>query len=204
MDGNIISVLIPLASVILGSSISWFASIYTTNKNIKAQNDAILRNKAEVDRLQKINIYESKKRIYADIINALFEAIRVRKKIPMAGIGITPVGLAFNNNYSELIENIGDDIGYMGIVTVNRFYGILEKIRHDIIHFNNVTDNITNIDYSYLILLSDFFSDNYIKILETKEEDLDINKMKNEMVPVYKNLVEKLQNDINAGQLVQN
>jgi len=192
---GIMNGMINLFCVILGGVITWFASIHTTNKNIKAQNEIIQKNSKEEERKLKKEIYRSKKMLYADIISVLYEAIRVIKNIPLIDVGKIPFGLAFNNNYSELISNISDDIGDLGIITLNRFYGLLEKIRNDIMDYK-IQDSTRNLDFLYLVLLVDVFSENYKKIIAMPHEAININSMKAEMTPMYKELVEKLQKDI--------
>jgi len=159
---------------------SWWGSKYATNKSIKEQN-----------RLHENTIKNSARIIMVDFSAAIVEGTRVLKKAPLPVIGRTPVGLSFYADYSKLISDIQDLIGAENTYLLFKFYGIIEKIKYDILKHDLVTDMSTNIEYGYRILFGEIFGDN-LKLIIEKDGKIESDFFNSIMREKYRNLKQKL------------
>ncbi|KNY27916.1 hypothetical protein Bccel_3195 [Pseudobacteroides cellulosolvens ATCC 35603 = DSM 2933] len=77
---------------------------------------------------------------------------------------------------------------------LNKTYGILEKIKQDILKYNYTLDSIANsgIRMSYKILLVELFDGNLEELKNLKGKDYDSRELMDLMGDRYKSLFEKI------------
>lgn len=125
MDSNIVSGVIGLVGVLIGGTISWFASLHTTKINIRAQNKVIeLQKEKEEKQLQE------EKRIYASIIlndfyNALYNSFHKE---------INKIALPMYKEYQKLLIGLKDELGKDKFEYLYNMYGIIEQIHFSVLN----------------------------------------------------------------------
>ncbi|NMI03202.1 hypothetical protein HF638_04405 [Paenibacillus sp. SZ31] len=195
MDLNISNIIIAslgLVGAMIGGFLSYKASKSATQDSIKAQSE--IYNKTR--ELENRRIFENKrtsaKIIYIDFLNAIDEGLNIVKEQKRQHVGRAPNLLPMNTAYSSIIVSLSEELNPEELSVINRLYGIMEKVRHDILNLDYILGTYDHIEFDYRILLVEVFGNNYKEMIETNLEyitrDLIVEKIDRE----YKKVFEKL------------
>lgn len=159
MDNSILSAIIGFIGAIIGALIGGKYTERVSKSNIEAQNKALDENKLQQSIKEKEFCISSSKIIYLDLLTALHEGFRFLKTKK------SPALLPLNNEYSKALVLISNNFRAEELILLNKLFGIIEKIRYDILNTNYAANKFTNIEHDYTLLEEEVFKEKYSEIL---------------------------------------
>lgn len=192
MDNTLLAGLFGLIGSIIGGLASFYGSKSAAKSSIEAQNKLIQERNVheESEALKKISI--NARIIFFDLITALHEGLMVYKEVKRPGVGVAPMMLPMYGNYSNSIAIISDKLVSEELILLNKLYGAIEKIRHDILNANLVEDDFYKIRVDYLLLISEVYGDRYGEMLGLDIGMITEHRLLMELRDNYKSLFTKL------------
>jgi|GEM_PF-2584114 len=194
MEGisELITAGIGLIGAVIGGYFSYRGSKSATEDSIKAQSKMY----EQTRKLEERKINESRrttaKIIYIDFLNAIYEGLNVTKDQQRQYVGRAPNLLPMNTGYSTVIVSLSGELDSNELVLINKLYGIMEKIRYDILQLNYVLDTYDHIKFDYNILLIEVFGNKYKEIMQYNLDQLTKDFIVEELDKKYKVFFERL------------
>lgn len=183
---------IGLIGAVIGGCFSYIGSKSATEDSIKAQTK-IYEHTRE---LEKRKVYENRrtaaKIIYIDFLNAIFEGFNVVKEQKRQYVGLLPNLLPMNTGYSAVIVSLSGDFNSNDLALINKLYGIMEKIRYDIMQLDYLKGRIDHIRFGYHILLVEVFGDKYQEMMQSGLDLITKDFIVEQLDRKYKALFESL------------
>ncbi len=128
---------------------------------------------------------------YNDIINACFEGFIYLKKGKNISIS-APNLITINKNYSDDVAVISKLLSIKEISLVFNLYGMIEKIRNDILRSNYLTSTFSDVEKDYEMLVQTVFKDKYDDISKLDADYITNNFLLESMNSEYKRIFAKL------------
>ncbi|GAW92360.1 hypothetical protein [Calderihabitans maritimus] len=152
MDSTLLAGIFGLVGSIIGGLCSYYGIKKATDDNIRAQQ---VRIKQEKD----LNKKASARIIYIDLFTAIREIIRVRR-----GDRGAPHNISAARDFSVHIANLSNHLSFEEMVLINKLYGLVEKIRLDIINSSFISSPDEKIRFSSDLLGQELFGDRFAEV----------------------------------------
>lgn len=183
---------IGLIGAVIGGCLSYIGSKKATEDSIKAQTKIYEHTRELEERRAYENRRTAAKIIYIDFLNAICEGFNVVKEQKRQYVGTLPNLLPMNTGYSAVIVSLSGDLNSNDLVLINKLYGIMEKIRYDIMQFNYLLDTTEHIRLGYSILLVEVFGDKYLDMMQYSLNLITKDFIVEQLDSKYKALFERL------------
>lgn len=166
-DSTIVAAFIGVAGSVIGGFIASLLTNKTTKnvtqKNIDAQNRVLNENKS-LQALEEQNKMKIRALVtYNDILNSCYEGLQFLKNNMKSSI-VGPSPISINKNYTEDVSFLSSILTMEEVVLVFNLYGLLEKIRNDIIKSDYAKGNFFDVEYDYRMLVEIVFKDKFKEI----------------------------------------
>lgn len=206
MDNLKNSIIIPAVICVFGAFLGGIVATRLINKttekvtqrNIDEQNKVIEESK-HIQALAEIKLIRVKSRIvYNDILNACHEGFMYLKSKNQ------PTLISINYNYSEDVMFLYNRFTQEELTLIYNIYGMLEKIRHDILKSDYSTGRFLDVQFDFSMLVNTIFKDKYEKIINFTPTHITKDFLLDNMNSEYKIIFTKLNNsylDITSNSL---
>lgn len=166
-------ILFAFLGAIVGGVFSYYGNRHATKISIKAQEQFISEAKELETIKNEQELIKYSKIIYLDILNAIDEAFTVIKNRTTNNTDIAPRLSSTFSNYSEAISLFSNKLDSDELLMLNRLFGVIEKIRWDILHSHYQANSISHITSYYKILLIDAFGEKELEeIIKYERENI--------------------------------
>lgn len=189
---NIITAGLGLAGAMIGGYFSYRGSKSATEDSIQAQSKIYEETRVLENRKISENKRTSAKIIYIDFLNAIDEGLNVVKDQSKQQVGRAPNLLPMNIVYSAAIVSLSGELDSQELALINRLYGIMEKVRHDIMQLDYIIGTYDHIKFDYHILLVEVFGDRYQEIMKLNLELITKDFIIEQLDRKYKVVFERL------------
>ncbi|BAF60324.1 hypothetical membrane protein [Pelotomaculum thermopropionicum SI] len=196
MDSTLLAGIFGLIGTIIGSLIagiySYKGSKNAAERNIEVQNKVLTEAKELEDEKKREIIKTYAKLIYLDLLTAVFEGFQFLKGVARPNVGNAPPLLPMYHEYGKAITFISSEFNADELTLINKLYGIIEKIRHDIINLNYITNSFDLIRFNFLLLEVEVFGEKYSKIMSLDGNMITKDYLIYELHGKYKKIFDKL------------
>lgn len=189
---SIINAAIGLTGAAIGGLLSYIGCWHGAKENTKAQNAIFEKNKENAKEFKREKTKKCARLIYLDLLNALDEGYKIIKGREREFVGKAPDLLPMHEEFSAAIMNISDELTVEQIILINRIYGYMEKVRHDILALDYQTANLGMIVSDYELMEVEVFGVKYKDIIQFKLENITKDFFIDKMDIKYQELFQKL------------
>lgn len=196
MDSTLLAGIFGLVGTIIGSIIagiySYKGSYAATERNIEVQSKLLAEAKELEEEKKHETIRTYAKLIYLDLLTALFEGFQSIKGVVRPTVGSAPPLLPMYQEYGRAITFLSGEFDADELILINRLYGIIEKIRHDIFNLNYITNPYDLINFSFTLFETEVFGEKYSKIVGLDGSMITKDYLEYELYGKYKKIFDKL------------
>jgi hypothetical protein len=191
---------IGLMGAIVGGYFSYKGSKSASVANITSQNEMFTRNK-ELEELKRLEATKtSAKIIYLDLLTSIYEGFNVLKDADRPNVGRAPDLLPMHGGYSNLLVTLSEELDSDELILINKFYGVIEKIRYDILQINYVSSSYDHIIFDYNLLILNAFGNNFKEMMGLELSLITKDYITERLSPEVNKLFNKLRGIGNINQ----
>lgn len=198
MDSSILGAIYGGILGLLGSAIGGWASYRGSKSAAKDSIDTQVtiteRQKEDSIRNQLEELNNSAKTIYLDLFTAIFECLRFCSKTERPNIGRAPDCIPTNPDYKRDIIRINKEFEPAQLILINKLFGIIEKVKHDILNLQYITSSYDLIEWDYNMLGIELYGKQFFELLKENISELDDSDMIEKMNPNYREMFKRLRN----------
>lgn len=187
-----------LAGSVIGGLASGLASYWGSERaakdSINAHKEVINEQKEKEKEEQDKSVRTSARIIIIDTFTAVREIIRIRNQNEKPNVGRVPENISTCGGFSMHIENLSENLTFDELVLINKLYGLMDSIKHDI----STLDSLKQISYNKCkssadILGLELFGEKYFNIAKvTDYRVMNYEVLIDGMEHSYKNLFGKI------------
>jgi len=189
--------LVGLAGSVIGGLASGLASYWGSKRaakdSINAHKEVINEQKEKEKEEQDKSVRTSARIIIIDTFTAVREIIRIRNQNEKPNVGRAPENISICGGFSMHIANLSENLTFDELVLINKLYGLMDRIKHDISTVDYMKDSYDKCEFSADILGLELFGGKYFNIAKLTDYRVMIYEVLIDgMEHSYKNLFRKI------------
>jgi hypothetical protein len=105
-----------------------------------------------------------------------------------------------HGGYSNLLVTLSEELDSDELILINKFYGVIEKIRYDILQINYVSSSYDHIIFDYNLLILNAFGNNFKEMMGLELSLITKDYITERLSPEVNKLFNKLRGIGNINQ----
>ena len=187
----IIGVMGSIVGGVIASRLTNKTTVQVTQRNIEEQRN-VMKERKQTDEGKEQKLIKIKAMmVYNDLLNACYEGFMFLKGNLKSSI-VAPNLISINKNYSEDVAFICALFTSEEIILIYNLYGMIEKIRRDILSSNYSKSIFSDVEADYEMMVQIVFKDKYSNISSLNAENITKDFLLDSMNKDYKIIFNKL------------